>query len=198
MRTVHQFCVAALLLAASAAEAAPIRYDFNLSGGGATLTGQVTTDGSLGVITGSNLTDWAFNLAGPFTLAISSAAGNFLQEFAGLPVFEATATELFVMAHSPTGGDNQQLFFRPAAATSCGAPVLSFNRLGGAGGFSSVGFASDPCVGGSIFGEITRTGGALLVATAQPLVSGVPEPASVALALLALSAAGVATRARRR
>lgn len=197
MRTVHRLCVAALLSAAGAAQAAPIRYDFNLSGGGATLTGQVTTDGSLGVITGSNLTDWAFNLTGPFTLAISSAAGNFLQEFAGLPVFEATATELFVTAPSTTVGDNQQIFFRPNA-TSCGAPSLSFNRLGGSGGYASVGFASDPCVGGGIFGEITRTGGTLLVATAQPPVNEAPEPASVALALLALGAAGVASRARHR
>jgi hypothetical protein len=57
---------------AGVAQAAPITYDLNISGGSETIQGFIKTDGVIGDINGHVL-DWAFSGTGTFAFSISSA-----------------------------------------------------------------------------------------------------------------------------
>ena len=68
-----------LLSVCGFATASPITYDVNLTGGGETITGAITTDGTLGTITLADITEWSFVVTGApvaFTLSSTDAGAR--------------------------------------------------------------------------------------------------------------------------
>ena len=191
---IRSILAAALIGAASSAGASLVTYNMNFTGGGETVSGSITTDGVLGDINGHMLS-WEFTLTGSVPFTMSSATGGSIGGSGA--VLSASLTSLTLLAPSSIGGVNQQLFFRPGGGSSCGQPTFYFNRSGGTPGYVSANFASDPCNGNGIFGEMFRSSSDVIVATAAP-GNAVPEPATGALAGLALAALGVAMSRPRR
>jgi len=158
--------------------AGPIAYtwvDDPIDQNGWTLTGSITTDGTIGTLSGGNIESWIINFTkGADTKSLSSSdAGAKL--FMGSHVV-TTSTEL-------TNQFEQFLFVGDSGRTQ----IDWADHLYGAlfpGGYlfccSANGFpASGPWV----------------IATAAP-TTGVPEPSSWALAAIAIAAFGAASRRR--
>lgn len=69
-------CLFCLCMLVPADRARALTYDItpvNLASSGVTFTGTVTTDGSLGPITDSNLVDWSIDVSGPVNFTITPA-----------------------------------------------------------------------------------------------------------------------------
>lgn len=183
-----------LVGSAAQATAAPITYDVNLSGGGETVQGFITTDGVIGDVTG-HILSWAFTGSGAFAFSISSATGGSTSGGGG-QVLDASLTNLTLLAPTHIPGDNQQLFFHGAGAVApgyCGQPTFYFGRQGSSVSYAA--YASDPCVGTAIFGTVFTSATAVVVASADQTGTPVPEPAT--LVLFGLGAAGLVASRRR-
>jgi hypothetical protein len=76
--------------------AASIVYDVNRTIGGGTVTGFVQTDGTLGVLSGANITDWSLTLTAPNLFSGSPSVINFAggQTFLLGAATSATLTQL--------------------------------------------------------------------------------------------------------
>ncbi|HEY2357324.1 MAG TPA: PEPxxWA-CTERM sorting domain-containing protein [Phenylobacterium sp.] len=193
--------LAALGLAASSAQATV--YTVNDAVGAGGVTGSITTDGSLGILGSTAITDW--NL----TLNDGSSTFNL---------------------HGPLSGANSQLDDNSGVALTATAAGLFFNFAGTASSFvlfqapsigSSINFwcindLSSPC-GTSFFpagttglSEVVRVGsgtvirqaysGVVQIATTVgtgPNGGGVPEPATWAMMLLGFGGVGALLRRRR-
>jgi hypothetical protein len=143
---------------------------------GFTLSGTITTDGTIGTLTSADVTAWSFSVAGPTPYQLTSQnPGAFLV----VSNLTASATELS-LAHTNTIGLIEGLTLVGPQPTAF--PILSYQRIPGADVYTSFGdqganswsdFAPSPpglSLGGSTW----------IIATAAT----VPEPGTLTLALL--------------
>jgi hypothetical protein len=91
------FALALLLLTASFASASNITYNVNRTIGAGSVTGFIQTDGTIGGLTGTNITDWSLTLytpvQGTFTLYGPNSGNNSVVFTTGSDL-SATATQL--------------------------------------------------------------------------------------------------------
>jgi hypothetical protein len=57
-------------------QAAPITYDLSFTNGSNSLSGTITTDGTIGAINAANITAWSFTQTGPLPFSISSVVAG--------------------------------------------------------------------------------------------------------------------------
>lgn len=97
----------------SVAQAAPITYDLlSLTNGMDTLTGSITTDGTIGAISYANIMAWSFTDTGPAAFSMSSANPNFYQCQGASGCFTASPSTLTFDFRSTTTLDPHALFLQ--------------------------------------------------------------------------------------
>ncbi len=179
----------ALLLMSTLASAASTTYYFNRDIGDGTAVGFIETDGTLGVLSDTNILDWGLTLAAPnLDGGPSDSFGSDTQIVT--PVLgaatTATASHLFFDFDSATparlmlfGGVHANFWCLEAANTSC-ASSFAGERIGHSN------------TGATIAQAELRSG---LVAFAA--VSAVPEPESVTMLLAGIGLLGIMVRRRK-
>ena len=178
-----------LAIAASAlslaAPAAAIDYIVDLSGNGLSATGSISTDGTLGALSESNITAFTFTLDDGFdTFTINEDNADVLFGGGGLV---STLDNLLFNFSNPNAF---ALFQNP--------------RLGSGRNF--ICFAGGLCGGGSSRISITASNfgagipqtGSRIIASVGEVNGAVPEPATWAMMLLGSAATGFALRSRKR
>lgn len=175
--------IAATLFGSVAANA--VSYTVNLTVGPGSVTGNIDTDGTLGVLATGNITDWNLLLNdGASTLLLDGTTNS--QVLVAGDQFTATATGIFfnfssngpfaaVDFQNPTIGSSINYFCLNDAGGGCSSnPSAIGLRLSGA----SIG---DPRQGVTLIGS----------------VAGVPEPGSWTLMIAGFAATGLGVRRRR-
>lgn len=177
----------ASLLSATFADATTYVASRTVGNGSVDLS--ITTDGTLGVLSGGNITDWTIKLtqgAGSFTLFGPLSGSNSTNLING-SAFSATATQLlfdygaelnsFALFQAPNVGSGQTFW--------CVQTNGCFDFAGPAEGLLTT----------TSFGDKTSSGyeGVQVIASA----GGVPEPATWALMITGFGMAGSALRRRR-
>lgn len=181
----------ALALAAMAAnfgpaQAADIRYAVNQVANQASVTGYITTDGTLGAIGPAHIIDWQLLLNDGSNSDPLSSLGKFTllpstSQVAGFSTFTATPAALLF----DFGGTGGALFQNPVIGSSIN--YLAFDSwVGGTGGAYS---AIDWRVNGALI-SLHYTG-------SPPVALAVPEPATYAMLLAGLILLGLPLRRRR-
>ena len=107
------------------AQAIPITYDLNFTNGTDTLTGSITTDGTIGGIFEANIVAWSFTDTGPAAFDMSSAGTNFIQCQGAGGCFTASPSTLTFDFLSTTPLDPHALFL--ATSTPLQGVVNFFN-----------------------------------------------------------------------
>src|SRR6476469_11185406 len=92
------------------AQAVPITYDLSFTNGTDTLTGSITTDGTIGGIFEANILAWSFTDTGPTAFSMSSASPNFIQCQGAGGCFTASSSTLTFDFLSTTHLDPEALF----------------------------------------------------------------------------------------
>lgn len=179
------------------ANAAPITYTGLRTVGAQSVTLLITTDGTLGQLGASNITDWTLLLTDP-------TPGRSFNNFSLTPgtsrlrvigdALTATSTSLLFDFES-AGADNFQFFEFPIVEGATHQFCVDTGGIctGLDGGSEAVSDFST----NQNFLAVSRSGLAVL-ATAPPIVGGVPEPASWAMMLAGFGIVGSGFRARRR
>ena len=169
---------AALLFACGVAAATPIVYNVNISDGIETVTGTITTDGTIGPLVAGDISAWTFSASGPVNFLVSSTLFGALLDCGLSCGLSATASSL-------------TYDFSSATAHSLFATVISDDVTGIAfltGGVSvclhcpMLPFRFMPFQGLQTIGTATVS---------------VPEPATVTLLGLALACLGFARKRSR-
>lgn len=158
------------------------------------VTGEITTDGTLGALDASNFVSWNFEVSGSFAFSESSAFGQsndpsngivFSVENSGLDAFTATATEL-VAGQSAWN-------FGARLDTGIAVNVISFGVLDARQGLT---FAASTQQGTTELkntaSELSFSFGTVAIAAPAP----VPLPASLPMIIGALSIFGLMGRRR--
>lgn len=175
--------VAALALS-DAASAGPITYDVDQTIGAGTVTGSITTDGQIGILTTTDILSWVLTLTDPSLAGgspdtISSASA--VQSVVGGSDLVASATQVTFNFDATGGGvifqgsDENGWCFTNFPASCIGGPqaeALAFTTTG-------VGYE-----------RVTETG-TQVIATVP-----VPEPTPLGLMALGMAAVGLARRKR--
>jgi hypothetical protein len=178
-----------LLACASLAQAGPITYTLTVTTiGSGTVTGSITTDGTLGTLTDADIIDWNIalkpNPGTPFTLfgPLSGNNSGYLSSGSNL---SATATQLAF----DFSLDGFSLFQNPAAGSS-------INYICFAGNGTLCGNFNGPSIndGTDVFGVNTQT--EPLSSVVIGAAAGVPEPSTVGMLGLGLIGLGFARRFR--
>lgn len=175
-------CLAAMLCWTTAAQAAV--YTINRTIGAGSVTGSVTTDGTLGALAAANITGWTLTLSeGGDTFGLTTGNSGLLVN----GILTATATQLLFDFAAPG-----RVLFQTPAADDLGNPFWCLE-----------GFATDCAIAGA--GESVRASGPTTpfesTTYASEQVIGTRElatvPAPGALAVFAIGLAGLALARRR-
>ena len=183
MNFTQRAIAAAALLVATAASAAPITYNMNLSIGAGSAVGTITTDGTIGSVGTGNIVSYSILLSpvpgSQFLLTdVNSDIGNTanLISTATDLSFDFDVTSYWLM-QNPFVGSGQNFLCFAGVGQVCG-------------GFGGPGLSMSTDVFASSFSSVTGTS---IVATAA---NNVPEPGTWGLAALALLGASVSRRRR--
>lgn len=177
------FASSALLTIATPASAA--EYLVNISGNGVSATGSITTDGTVGVLSESNITDWLLSLddgSGAFTLDGPSNSEVWLIGTA----LSATATDL-LFDFSRSGF---LLFQNPSVGSGTNFACFTGNSVCG-GGTNRISITV-----GNFGGGVPQSGVQSIASIGS--AAAVPEPSTWALMLLGFGFVGGAMRSARR
>jgi hypothetical protein len=164
------------LLGPGLAHASPITYTLDQTVGSGSVTGTITTDGTLGTLAVSNITAWDLNLLGAGGVSLSLNNANSSLEFARTDL-SATATDL---SFNFSATDNGYLVVQETGYHHSGYDYYCDSAGNGTcyAGISDVpGYYKDS----SAQYDGTPTG-------AQVIATAVPEPAALALLALPLTA----------
>jgi hypothetical protein len=178
MASLHAcFRLSVLLAAASICHGAALTYNVDLSIGLGTLTGDIVTDGTLGVLGMSNIIDWNLTANdGIHSFDLNSASS--VRAMDGDAV-SATATQMFFNFSTTT---DSYMFFESFAAAGGYACFVNAPNMGHC---APVGAAEETIVYG-VGNEYTSTPlvGTQLIASQG---SAVPEPSTLALLVAGLA-----------
>ena len=179
--------IAAVSIVASAftAQASPIVYDINDIVGAGTVTGTITTDGTLGTLQTSDITGWnlvldngfgtILDLTGPSVVAPIEGvevAGSDLTASAGALSFNFSATDGGFFLIQQNGLANGGTYY-------CEGAIGQANCIaGGESDFPSGAFAPNQ--------QFAPRSGTVTLGSASSAPSGVPEPSTVPLLIVAL------------
>jgi PEP-CTERM motif len=181
--------LAALALLGAAgpiAHAASITYDSSFTDGSNTLTGTIQTNGTLGAITATDITAWAFTVTGPDAISINSSAPGGTLACNAITCFTASAASLTFDFASTTAIDTFADFTGVVGLVGTGHPDPTSPPLI----FSCAGNSSYDCTSGFTNSYSFNANGEVAIAAA------VPEPST--LSLLALGLAGASLVKRRK
>lgn len=152
--------------------AIPVTYDVNRTIGGGSVVGTLTTDGTFGALTSSNITDWSLTLTSPNLVGVmDSLETNNSNFYIGGNAFMSSASDITFDFSTPNS-----IFFVQSTVTAnawcaaAGPATTCINELTPSEGIyynSSTSYA-----------ELTHPSGINIIATAT---TAVPEPASIAL-----------------
>lgn len=129
-------------LVGGATQAAPITYNVNRTIGPGSVTGALTTDGTIGVLNAANILSWSFAIddgdgSGPLQITSGVNAtlllqGNLLFGDADSLDFNFGGLAGFALFQSPSTGSGQDWWCVEGAASSCAGTGQgeSVNRLG--------------------------------------------------------------------
>lgn len=185
-RTIRQqlalasIALGALHLGAGSAQAGNIEYLVNQVKGEASVSGSITTDGTLGALGGAHVLSWNLLLDdGPSTFTLTGANSQLF----GVSNWSASASQLFF----DFGGDAGTLIQNPVIGS--GINYLGFDTAWGGigGGYSAI----DWRVNGAL--TVINYSGVQAFATAAPAV---PEPAVPGMLLIGVGLIGLAARRR--
>lgn len=182
----------ATLIAAAPASAASITYINTQQIGTVLAKYSITTDGTIGGLTGANITAFDVTLSDNLTTtefgkSTTSSSGTASGRFI------ATATSLSMYAY------NSALDFNTTARGSTGVYLAGFEI----GGSQSSVYFSDAAHNGSYYQSAAEPNNVAFATMAipssgDPAVSAVPEPAVWAMMMIGLGAIGVALRRRQK
>jgi hypothetical protein len=189
-RTLRLIAVGLFSAMASVAQALPITYDLvNFTNGTDTLTGSITTDGTIGGIFNANVLAWSFTDTGPLAFSISSANPNVFQCKGSAGCFTASPSTLaFNFLATTDPNDPFALFI--AATTPLQGLITFANALGSPDAIGRIAVtAFNPTFGswsvdGPPNGVFAIGGGA----------TSVPEPGTLSLFAAGLIALGLMRR----
>ena len=191
--SIHTLAVLAITFS-STSNAASLTYSINdypsLQGSGPShLSGTITTDGTIGVLTAANITHWAFEVRNSSSTLLFSASGNGAGVgvyVAGVHAVKATATSITLSyPEGPTtnpleltsafelSGTNGDLYYERALPSSGGKETYWGQD------FANVSVAGQWLNQAVSIGFPTNSSGDWLIAGSQ--TAAVPEPASVAM-----------------
>jgi PEP-CTERM motif len=161
----------AALMGVCGVASANILYNVNLSGGGETVTGTITTDGDSGFLTAADFVSWSLAASGVVTINDAAPPGVAACDGSGCGIFATPMTLEF------TGLPPEALLLEDSASH-----LVQITPIG----------VGVPCPG-------TVCVDAFIPAASPYLVGSVPEPPTALLLGIGLACLGLAcTRARRR
>ncbi len=173
------------ILAAGAANAAPIVYDVSLPSPSTwTLAGTITTDGTIGALSLADIT--AFDLTATNSSTTSSCSSGSGCALYGSSAFSGSATQLtWDFGESP---QPEAVFNLPTGGYICFGPSngdCAFGNQGNVAAYSFGGNTAQTYTGVQVIGSVAAT-------------AAVPEPATWAMMIVGFGAVGGAMRQRKR